>query len=317
MPLHPQLIEAFAHKLPRPPLWLLPPKLFRVLFNWQMRKIESPPEPVAKVQNLRIPGPAGPIPVRVYTPAGVPLLPMLVYFHGGGMVLGTLDTWETPCRALANGSGAIVLSVEYRLAPEHKFPAAHEDAYAATRWAAENAASFGGDPRRVAVGGDSAGGTLAAAVCLMARDRGGPAICFQLLVYPFLGADFNTRSYHECGEGYVLTKELVEYFLKKYWGEKSDADHPYDVPLAAKDLRGLPPALILTAEYDPLRDDGTAYAARLREAGVEATLWDQPGLTHGFWNMGAILDETHVIRAKTAAFLRAAFDRCSSATPAR
>jgi len=108
MPLHPQLIEAFAHKLPRPPLWLLPPKLFRVLFNWQMRKIESPPEPVAKVQNLRIPGPAGPIPVRVYTPAGVPLLPMLVYFHGGGMVLGTLDTWETPCRALANGSGAIV-----------------------------------------------------------------------------------------------------------------------------------------------------------------------------------------------------------------
>src|SRR5438093_13283858 len=229
-------------------------------------------EAVARVENRALPGPLGEIPVRVYTPEGRAPFPVLVYFHGGGWVIGSLETHDGICRHLANAAGAVVVSVDYRLAPEHPFPASGEDAYAATRWAADNAASFGGDPRRVAVGGDSAGGNLAAVVSLMARDRGGPPLVFQLLVYPVTDFSFDTPSYSENAEGYLLSAESMRWFWGHYLADPADGKHPHASPLQAENVRGLPPALVITAEYDPLRDEGEAYAARLKQAGVPVTV---------------------------------------------
>lgn len=239
---------------------------------------------LARVEDRRIPGPAGEIPVRIYTPEGEAPLPVLVFFHGGGWVIGSLDSHDALCRTLARAVPALVISVDYRLAPEHPFPAAVEDSHAALRWAFDNAAALGGDPARLAVGGDSAGGNLAAVVALLARDRGGPALAHQLLVYPATDLRGDTVSMRENGEGYFLTHGVMVWFSNHYLTSAQKL-LPHASPLLAPDLRGLPPATVITAEFDPLRDEGEAYAARLREAGVavEATRYD--GMIHGFFTI--------------------------------
>jgi acetyl esterase len=269
--------------------------------------VNAAPDPVGRVENRAIPGPGGEIPIRVYAPSGAGPFPILVYFHGGGWVLGTLDTHDALCRALTNAAECVVMSVEYRLAPEHKFPAAAEDAYAATRWAASNGDALGADGSRLAVGGDSAGGNLAAAVTLMARDRGGPPLTHQLLIYPVTDRSFETRSYRDNADGYMLSRGDMIWFWDHYLSDEADADNPYASPLRAEDLRNLPSATVITAEYDPLRDEGEAYAARLREAGVSVESTCYPGMIHGFLANLAVIDAgKQAVRASGQA-LSAAF----------
>jgi len=272
-----------------------------------MVALAGEPESIAQMENRTVPGPAGQIPVRIYTPVGTAPFPVLVYFHGGGWVIGNLDTHDGICRSLANRVGCLVVSVDYRLAPEHRFPAAPEDCYAATRWLAEHAGSLGGDKGRIAVGGDSAGGNLAAVVALMARDRGGPKLAFQLLVYPATDTDFETRSYRENSEGYFLTRADMVWFWNHYAPRDEDRRNPYAAPLRAASLRGLPPALVITAEFDPLCDDGNAYAARLREDGVPVRLSQQDGLIHGFFQMGAVIDRGRASVDEASRALKDAF----------
>jgi acetyl esterase len=243
---------------------------------------------LASVEDRKIPGPAGAIAVRIYQPDGAGVKPVLVYLHGGGWVIGTLDSYDATCRELAQGAGCVVVAVDYRLAPEHRYPAAPEDCYAALRWVAANAASLGADARRLAVGGDSAGGNLSAVVSQMARDKGGPAIRFQLLIYPVTDADFTRRSYVDNAEGYLLTTASMRWFWDHYLPDPGQRAEPYASPLRAADLSGLPPAWVCTAEFDPLRDEGEAYAKRLQQAGVSTTLTRFDGLIHGFISMGLV-----------------------------
>jgi acetyl esterase len=222
------------------------------------------------------------IPVRVYVHSTRPLLPALVYFHGGGWVIGDLDSVDWICRNLAVATECAVFSVDYRLAPEHKFPTPAEDCYRVTKWIVENGPAESIDSNRVAVGGDSAGGNLATVVCLMARDRGGPSLVYQLLIYPITNHAFTTQSYREYANGYYLTAEDMKWFWNHYLREQTDGSNPYASPFAAKNLSGLPPALIITAGFDPLRDEGEAYATRLRDAGVSAKISRYDSMIHGF-----------------------------------
>jgi len=238
-------------------------------------------QPVAKVEDRSMPGPDGQIPIRVYTPEGRRPLPVLVYFHGGAFTLGSIASEDPVCRVLANGADCIVVSVEYRLAPEHKFPAGIEDCYTATKWVSDHAPDLHGDPTRLAVAGTSAGGNMAAVVALMSRDRGSPPLAYQLLMYPVTNCAFDTASYQECGEGYMLTRDSMIWNWKLYLQSEADGHNPYASPLQAKDLRGLPPALVITAEYDPLRDEGEAYALRMKKAGVSASYKRYEGMLHG------------------------------------
>jgi len=274
-----------------------------------MASLQGEPQSVAKIVNRQAPGPAGDVPVRLYTPAGQAPFPALVYYHGGGWVLGGLDTHDGVCRQMASSAGCLVLSVDYRLAPEHKFPAAAEDAYAALQWVATNADGLGVDPARIAIGGDSAGGNLAAVVALMARDRGTPAVAFQLLVYPVTDSACDTASYRDNADGYFLTKDAMLWFWNHYTRDAADRRNPYAAPLKAQDLRGLPPALVMTAEFDPLRDEGEAYAARLREAGVPVQLTRYHGMIHGFFGMSALLDQAKEAIQEATTALRTAFKR--------
>jgi len=279
----------------------------------QMGELSGPePEPVAKVEDRLIPDPAGQIPVRVYTPQGSGSLPVLVWFHGGGFALGSIEIVDEFCRALTNAAGCITVSVDYRLAPEHKFPAAVDDCYTATKWVAENANATGSDPTRIAVGGDSAGGNLAAVVALMARDRGTPPLVYQLLVYPVTNFAFDTPSHREYADGYFLTKDDMTWFCNLYLRSEADSHNPYASPLQAQDLRGLPPALVITGEFDPLRDEGEAYAARMREAGVPVACKRYNGMIHGFLSMP--LDQGKKARQEAAAGLRSSFARQGSPT---
>ncbi len=286
----------------------MPPVEGRRFFD-KLFETKGEPEPVGNVENRSIPGPAGNIPVRIYTPKGAGPFPMLVYFHGGGWVLGSLESWDAPCRMLTNLVGCIMVSVDYRLAPEHKFPKPLEDCYAATQWVADNAASINGDPARIAIGGDSAGGNLAAAVALMARDHGKPRIAYQLLVYPVTDAAMNTGSLASCADGYLLTREMMAWFWKQYVRDNADRAHPYASPLRAQNLRGLPPALVITAEFDPLHDEGEAYAARMREAGVPVTCTRYDGTIHGFFLMSSVLDQGKKAVAAAVSGLKAAFKK--------
>jgi acetyl esterase len=250
-----------------------------------------PGAPVAKVEDRTIPGPDGEIPIRIYTPEGEAPFPVLVWFHGGGWVLGTLDSSDHTCRELSNTAGCIVVSVDYRLAPEHKFPACPDDCESAYQWVLANATTFGGDPRRVAVGGDSAGGNLAAVVTLRAKERGDTLPVFQLLVYPVVDYDFDRPSYQENADGYMLTTISMRWFWDQYVNQPEDMAHPHASPMYATDLSGLPPALIITAEFDPLRDEGEAYGARLREAGVDVQITRYDGMIHGFFGMFPMIDK--------------------------
>jgi acetyl esterase/lipase len=276
-------------------------------------------EPVARVEDRVIPGPAGPIPARIYTPTGTGPFPVLVYFHGGGWVIGDIETHDGTCRSLCNGAGCIVVSADYRLAPEHRFPAAPEDCYAATVWVARQATTFDGDASRLAVGGDSAGGNLAAVVSLMARDRGGPSLAFQVLIYPATDQRMQAPSIEENGEGYYLTTRDMVWFRGHYLANERDMADPLASPLLAPDLRGLPPALVITAEFDPLRDEGEAYGRKLAEAGVPATISRYDGMIHGFVRMAPVLDQGKVAIGESCRALQAAFARATqpAAEPTR
>ena len=267
------------------------------------------PAPVENVEDRSIPGPGGEIPVRIYTPASTEPLPALVYFHGGGWVIGDLDTHDSICRTLTNSAQCVVVSVDYRLAPEHTFPAAIDDAYAATAWVADHAEEIGVDKRRIAVGGDSAGGNLAAVVALIARGKNAPRLVYQLLVYPITNYDFETASYRDNAEGYFLTRDAMKWFWAHYIRSEADGLDPRSSPLRADDLVGLPPALVITAEFDPLRDEGEAYAARLRDDGVPVTVTRYDGMIHGFWQMAALLQQSRDAMHQAAEGLRGAFSQ--------
>ncbi|MEE9284176.1 MAG: alpha/beta hydrolase [Dehalococcoidia bacterium] len=266
----------------------------------------SGPE-VASVENLAIPGPETELPVRVYTPQGDGPWGALVWFHGGGWVIGSVESHDGVCRSLCVAAGCVVVNVGYRLAPEAKFPGPAEDCYAATRWAHENAERMGVDPARLAVGGDSSGGNLAAATALMARDRAGPPLAFQLLVYPVIDRDFTTESYQANGKGYLLTRAAMVENWRLYLRDEADAANPYAAPLQAHDLSGLPPALVITAEFDPLRDEGEAYGRRLAAAGVPAKCSRYDGMIHGFFSFTETIDMGKDAVAEAAEALKTAF----------
>lgn len=255
-----------------------------------MKALAGDPEPVARVEDIQIPGPGGPLTVRVYTPEGGSApRPGFVYFHGGGWVICNLETHDNTCRALSRRAGAVGVSVDYRLSPEVKFPAAIEDCYAATVWVAANASRLGIDPARITVAGDSAGGTIATVVALKSRDQKGPAIASQVLVYPVTDLRASTASREEFAEDHFLTRAGMEWFTRQYLARPEDALDPYASPLRAEDLRGLPPALVITAECDPLRDEGEAYARRLEQAGVAVEYSCYAGMIHPFFAMlGAV-----------------------------
>ena len=281
--------------------------------NRALRVQPANPEPVAHIEDRTIPGPAGELLVRVYRPESADLLPALVYFHGGGWVIGDIESHDPICRTLANSANCVVVSVDYRLAPEAKFPAAADDAYAAASFVSANAAEFGADASRIAVGGDSAGGNLAAVTSLMARDRGGPELMFQLLIYPVIERDFGRPSYTENASGYLLSTDVMRWFWDQYIRTDDDARNPYAAPILADKLAGLPPALIITAEFDPLRDEGEAYASALREAGVPAVLTRYDGMVHGFVQLRDFIPQGRDALAESAKALSEAF---SSRVPA-
>lgn len=257
-------------------------------------------EPVAHVEDRAINTHDGDVPVRIYRPRGTGPFPVVAYYHGGGWVVGNLDAVDFYCRALTNAANCVVVSVNYRHAPEHRFPAAPEDCYAATVWTARNAADFGGDGGRLAVGGSSAGGNLAAAVTLMARDRNGPAIKFQLLTVPVTNHFFGTASYRDNAEGFGLTTAGMRWFWECYLNDPADGAHPYASPLRAGSLADLPPAFVQTAELDPLRDEGEQYAARLKQAGVTVTHKRYEGMIHGFLGNDALPDVAEQVRQALA-----------------
>jgi acetyl esterase len=292
MPLDPQA-EALVKQMaaaPGPKLEEIAPADARKLTANTFKMLAGAAEDVAKVENRKIPGPAGEIPVRIYTPAGSGPFPILVFYHGGGWTIGDLDTHDAACRSLTNGARCVTVSVDYRLAPEHKFPAAVEDCYAATFWAAEHARELGGDPSRLAVGGDSAGGNLSAVIAILARDRRRPAIKFQLLIYPATDAALDTYS-HKTFTDYFLTDEAVRYLWGCYLRDDADKKDPLASPALARNHQGLPPALIITAEFDPLRDEGEAYGEKLCKAGVPVTVTRYDGMIHGFFTMAGVLDQ--------------------------
>lgn len=270
-------------------------------------ELGGPGDDVADQSDRTIPGPAGDIPIRVYTPEGTGPFPCLVYFHGGGWVIGDVEMTNAICRAMANRTGCVVVSVEYRLAPEHKYPVPLDDCYAATTWVAQNGADIGIDPSRLAVGGDSAGGNLAAAVSLRARDEDGPALAMQLLVYPVTDHSYDTGSYESNGKDYLLTTDMMKWFWDHYLNSDADGEQQYVSPLRATDLSNLPPATVFTAEFDPLRDEGEAYASLLDEAGVPVSHTRFDGQIHGFFTMLLVFDAASRAADLAAADLRNAF----------
>lgn len=308
------------------------PERARALMRRGSAVAAGPPLPMARVEGLELPGPAGPLPARLYVPAragdgsagdtrraahavpqaqhtarGVPRAPapLLVYYHGGGWTIGDLDTHDGVCRFLAAAAGVLVLSVGYRLAPEHRFPAAVEDALAAFGWAVAQAAELGADPARIAVGGDSAGGNLAASVSILARDAGGPRPAMQLLIYPATDA-IGGASRHTFAAGFLLTKGDMDWFERHYLGDSGAGEDPRVSVLRAGDLAGLPPAYVATAGFDPLRDEGEAYAERLRAAGVRVALRRHPRLVHGFANLTAVSRSSRAAMLEAAGALRMA-----------
>lgn len=285
--LHMQLVCQMAKKSPRPPMWELPLASARREYEVMNSFLDDPAPTVPRVSDRTIPGPEGEIPVRIVWPrlTSEPL-PVLVYLHGGGYVIGNRQTHDVLCRRLAVEAGCIVVSVDYRLAPEHPFPAPTNDCLAAFRWVAESAASLGGDPTRVAIAGDSAGGCLSTVVCQLTRGQEHTP-CFQLLLYPGTDLVERTRSRELFEEGFVLEGRMIDWFLGQYIPEGTDKSDARLSPLRADDLSGLPPAYLITAGFDPLRDEGKAYADAMRAAGVSVRYRNYEGFVHGFATMSA------------------------------
>ena len=317
MPLHPQA-QAFL-EVAEAANALMPPLEERDAAEWRAQGQElaerashlpfSPP--VHSETDRTIPGPGGEIPVRVLTPGPGGDYPVLVWFHGGGWVLGGLDGGIHALRLLANVANCVIVSVDYRLAPEHRFPAAVDDCLAATRWVAEHAAEVGADPSRIAVGGDSAGGNLAAVVAQLARD-GGPNLAFQLLVCPVTDSDFSRKSYISNNEGYLLSTEMMEWFWAQYMGPDGDRADPRVAPLRTADLGGLPTAHVIAAEYDPLADEAVAYAEAMEAAGVDVTMVMAEGHIHDYvMNLG-IIDDAEPAIADVARNMTRAFQLAGS-----
>jgi acetyl esterase len=291
----------------RPPYFMLSPGEARQVFRETRQALLPPPPEMALVKDLTAEGPAGPIPLRLFRPRGAPPgAPALVYFHGGGWVIGDLDTHDVLCRQLAAWSDSVVVSVDYRLAPEQKFPAAVEDAWAATRWVAAHAGALDVDGDRLGVGGDSAGGNLAAVVSLMARDAGGPRLGFQLLIYPATDMAADLPSQIAFADGYLLTRDNMRWFIGHYVRGEGDVADWRASPLRAPSLAGLPPALVVTAGFDPLRDEGQAYARQLTEAGVRVDHVCYGGMLHGFFGMGGVVDTANRAIAHAGASIRQA-----------
>ncbi len=311
MPLDP-LVKAFldrAAAIPRPKAWDVPPAIARQSFAGMMQMVGPKDVAIGKVESFTIPGPGGAIRARAYTPvAAVGPLPTLIYFHGGGFVAGSLESHDGLCRLFADEGGFKLIAVDYRLAPEHRYPAAVDDAWAATQWIEENAAEIGVDAGRIAVGGDSAGGMLAAIVTQLARDKGGLRIAYQLLLFPNTQIGGETSSLKEFAVGYFLERRAIEYFNDLYLPPQADKNSAKVSPLQAKDFAGLPPAYVMLAGYDPLHDEGHAYAEKLRAAGVKVTVADYPDMVHGFIYLQTVLPQAHDAVAQAAKAVKAALD---------
>lgn len=312
--LHPQA-KAFLDLVEErkiPPTHTLRPVVARLAYRERRSFTQSPPPEVGEVRELSAESQHGPVPLRMYRPLGhdaTALLPALVYYHGGGWLLGDLDTHDTLCRELANSSGCAIVSVDYRMAPEHRFPIAVDDCLAATYWVHRHAQELGIDATRLAVGGDSAGGNLAAVVAIAARDAGDLPLQYQLLIYPATDMRRTAPSHTTNGQGYMLTSDTMTYYHDHYIVDSKDDLDWRASPLLCENLSGLPPSLVLVAGYDPLRDEGVMYAQRLSEAGSKATLISFERQIHGFILMGKILDEANTAVSICAAQLREALHR--------
>lgn len=310
MPLDP-LLKAFLDQLeaqPQPKLWEVDPREGREMFAALMQAVGPKDVPIGKVSDFIIPGPGGDIPARSYMPvaAGREAQPTLIFFHGGGFVLGSIETHDGLCRMLADFSACRVISVAYRLAPEHRFPAAVDDALAAVRWIESNAASLGVDANSLAVGGDSAGATLAAVACQLARDAGGPVLAFQALLFPATHMDAETSSRRELANDAFLDARTIAWFFRHYFGPDGNRRDPKASPLLAGSFAGLPPALIMVGGHDPLHDEGVAYAEKLRAAGVKVAVDDYPDLTHDFIYLQAVLPQAAAALRRVAGAVKEA-----------
>jgi acetyl esterase/lipase len=284
-----------------------PPDAVKLTLKKQGKPIT--PEPVAKVMDTKIPGAAGQIPARVYTPSGTGPFPVIVYYHGGGWVIAGINAYDASCRALCNAAGAVVVSVGYRLAPETKFPGQHEDSYAALQHVMQNAASMGGDPKKVAVVGESAGGNLATAVCLMARDRKGMMPVHQVLVYPITDTRLNTPSYEINKNAKPLNKPMMAWFVNHTIRVPADKNNKYLAVLRNPNVAGLPPATVITAEIDPLLSESKAYADKLKKAGVPVRYKYYDGVAHEFFGMGAVVDKAKDAVAFAATGLKESYSK--------
>lgn len=307
MPVDPQIRALLDRGTGVPATHTLPVAEARRQYEARIALMAPPPQ-MAKVEERRIDGPGGEIRLRLYTPEGSGPFPLMMFFHGSGFVLCSLDTHDGMCRNLAAGIGCVVVSVDYRLAPEHKFPKGLDDCLAATRWAADHAAELGIDPARIMVAGDSAGGNMAAVIALRLRDEGGPELCGQMLLYPV--TDYHTPgtpSYAENADGYGLTRDTMEWFWAHYLNSPAEAANPLASPLRARDVTGLPPAYVSSAEYDPLRDEAERYGMRLREAGVPTVITRFAGMNHGFLFWVGIVGGADAAMAEACAWARQAF----------
>lgn len=305
MPLDP-LVQALLDQMAANPvpLWQLTPEEARAAMHEMIDAIGGKGAPIGKVANLTMPGPGGELELRIFTPvaAGSEALPGLIYFHGGGFVMGDLDTHDTVCRILANEAGVRVIAVHYRRPPEDKFPAAVDDAIAAVNWIEANASSLGVDANRLAVGGDSAGGALAAVVAQQAKLKGGPKLSYQMLLFPVTDSAADTASHREFAEGYFLERNAIVWFSDHYLPAEADRNDIRLSPLRAADVSGLPPAYVMLAGYDPLHDEGLAYAEKLRDAGVPVTVADYPDMIHDFvMMMGALPQARPALNAAATA----------------
>jgi acetyl esterase len=309
--LDPQIenVLKLIEKADYPEFWQLTPQQARAQFEKTMPVLDAKPAALHAIENHTIPGTGqNSITIRCYTPIETDEpLPVTVWLHGGGFVVGSLDSYDAVCRQLAKRAGCLVVAVDYRLAPEHRFPAAVEDCFAALRWVAENAAELGGDPARIAIAGDSAGGNLAAVSTILARDAGLAQPIFQLLIYPCTAPLPDSASHHRYAEGHLLTRRTILWFFEQYTANPEDIDDFRYAPLVTDNLSRLPPTLLIVADHDPLYDEGIEYAERLRAAGNRIELSNYAGMIHGFYNMSGAVDAARQALAESARALKQAF----------